>query len=202
MEAVARGGAGLSMQSLVAARSLMVFAGLWALATFLVGNAVLLPSPIATAAALISLARTGELFGNIAVSLARLTVSLALALLLAVPLGILLGLSARARTLLGPALELIRPISGIAWIPIGLFIFGIGNALPVFIMVIAAFFPLLFNTAAGVESVDPALVAAGRTLGLPRRRIVRRVLLPAALPSILVGFRLAVRLSTESAVAA
>src|SRR5277367_1081664 len=132
-------------RALVAIRSLTVFALLWYLVALAVGNPVLMPTPLATLEALGSLARSGELLANVEVSLARLIVALLLALLLAVPLGILLGLSKRARVLIDPLVELIRPISGIAWIPLALFIFGIGNALPLFIMTHAAFFPLLFN---------------------------------------------------------
>ena len=77
--------------------------------------------------------------------------------------------------------------SGIAWIPLALFIVGIGNALPIFIMTYAAFFPILLGTVAGVRSVDRRLIDAARTMGVPPRTIVTRVVVPAALPSLLVS---------------
>src|SRR6185436_13992626 len=88
--------------------------------------------------------------------------------------------------------ELLRPIAGIAWIPLALFIFGIGHRLPVFIMVYTAFFPLLIGTAAAVRHVDPRLMAAGATMGITGLTRVQRIVLPAALPSILVSLRIAV----------
>ena len=91
----------------------------------------------------------------------------------------------------GPTNPAWRPISGIAWIPLGLFIFGIGDTLPVFIMVYVAFFPLLLNTVAGVRQVDGKLVAAARTMGVSRPAMLRHVIVPAALPTVMVGLRLA-----------
>lgn len=186
----------------LALRSLAGLAVIWYLGALWIGNPVLMPTPLATAKAFIALGRSGDLLANVEASVVRLLMALVLAVLLAVPLGILLGLSGRARRLIDPTIELIRPISGIAWIPIGLFLFGVGNTLPVFIMIIAAFFPLLFNTAAGVQGVDARLVAAARTMGLARASIVRRVVLPAAAPGILVGFRLAVASAWTAIVAA
>ena len=97
---------------------------------------------------------------------------------------------------------MLRPISGIAWIPLALFIFGIGNALPVFIMTYAAFFPILLGTVAGVRGVDRRLIDAARTMGVPRRTISRASSCPAALPSLLVALRLGVASSWTAVVAA
>jgi ABC-type nitrate/sulfonate/bicarbonate transport system permease component len=98
--------------------------------------------------------------------------------------------------------ELLRPISGIAWIPLALFIFGIGHALPIFIMFYTAFFPLLIGTAAGVRELDRRFVPAARTMGLSGFSILRRVVLPAALPAILTSARVAVASSWTAVVAA
>ena len=78
------------------------------------------------------------------------------------------GLAPQLDDVIDPTIEILRPISGIAWIPLALFIFGIGNALPVFIMTYAAFFPILLGTIAGVRGVDRRLVDAARTMGVPR----------------------------------
>jgi ABC-type nitrate/sulfonate/bicarbonate transport system permease component len=83
-----------------------------------------------------------------------------------------------------------------------LFIFGIGNELPVFIMTYAAFFPILLGTVAGVHAVDARLVDAARTMGVPRATIIARVVLPAALPSLLVALRLGVASGWTAVVAA
>jgi ABC-type nitrate/sulfonate/bicarbonate transport system permease component len=113
-----------------------------------------------------------------------------------------MGLSRRLDALIDPVVELLRPISGIAWIPLALFIFGIGNTLPIFIMTYAAFFPIVLGTIAGVRSVDRRLIDAARTMGVPHRTIVNRVVVPAALPALLVALRLGVASSWTAVVAA
>src|SRR5205085_12262082 len=132
----------------------------------------------------------------------RMLLSLSLASLLAIPLGFFMGRSRTADAMIDPLVEGLRPISGIAWIPLGLFIFGIGNALPIFIMTYAAFFPILLGTIAGVRGVDRRLVDAARTMGVPGRTIVTHVVVPAALPSLLVALRLGIASSWTAVVAA
>ena len=178
-------------RSFIALRSFAVFVALWYLLSLWTGNPIQLPSPFRVVDALVSLAATGEIFEHALISVTRLAISLAIALVLAVPLGFLMGLSREADALIDPLVELLRPISGIAWIPLGLFIFGVGDTLPVFIMTYVAFFPLLLNTISGVRHVDPRLVAAARTMGIGRAAMLRHVVMPAALPTVIVGFRLA-----------
>jgi ABC-type nitrate/sulfonate/bicarbonate transport system permease component len=113
-----------------------------------------------------------------------------------------MGLRRTLDELVDPVVELLRPISGIAWIPLALFMFGIGNVLPVFIMTYAAFFPILLGTIAGVRSVDRRLIDVARTMGVARRTIVARVVVPAALPALLVAVRLGVASSWTAVVAA
>lgn len=181
----------VSTRAFIAVRSFAAFLALWYLLAAWVGNPIQLPSPLRVAAALISLGADGELFDHALISTTRLAISLVVAVLLAVPLGFFMGLSPKANAYLDPVVELLRPISGIAWIPLGLFIFGVGDVLPVFIMVYVAFFPLLLNTIAGVRHVDGKLVNAARTMGVGRRAMLRHVIVPAALPTVMVGFRLA-----------
>lgn len=176
---------------LVTLRAFAVFALAWYGLSVWNDNSLQLPSPLQVVVALADLARSGELFDHAIVSVTRLVISLVVAIVLAVPLGFLMGLSREAEAFVDPLVEMLRPISGIAWIPLGLFIFGIGDTLPVFIMVYVAFFPLLLNTVAGVRSVDEKLVAAARTMGIGRRAMLTHVIAPAALPLVMVGFRLA-----------
>jgi ABC-type nitrate/sulfonate/bicarbonate transport system permease component len=181
----------LNTRAFIAIRSFVVFIALWDLLSLWNGNPIQLPSPFRVIAALAALAADGELFEHAFISASRLVISLVVATILAIPLGFLMGLSRKADALIDPVVELLRPISGIAWIPLGLFIFGVGDTLPVFIMVYVAFFPLLLNTIAGVRHVDPRLVAAARTMGVRRWAMLRQVVVPAALPTVMVGFRLA-----------
>jgi ABC-type nitrate/sulfonate/bicarbonate transport system permease component len=183
-------------------RTMTLFALFWALVSWWTDNTILLPSPLAVLQALVALAGDLELFQHAAISLGRMVVSIGLASATAVPLGLAMGLYPLFDRIVDPTIEILRPISGIAWIPLALFIFGIGNALPVFIMTYAAFFPILLGTVLGVRTVDRRLVDAARTMGVPQRTIVTRVVIPAALPSLLVALRVGVALSWTAVVAA
>ncbi|MCP4559335.1 MAG: ABC transporter permease [Bosea sp.] len=188
--------------ALIYARTMGLFLLAWYLAAEAVPNKLLLPSPLAVAQALRESWLDGELTANAGISLLRLLVSVAAAAVLAIPLGLAMGRSRMISDLLEWPVELLRPIAGIAWIPLALFIFGIGQRLPIFIMFYTAFFPLLLGTAAGAQSVDRRLIAAARTMGLSRGTIMRQVVVPAALPSVLVSLRLAVAASWTAVVAA
>ncbi len=191
-----------SGQSVVSLCSVVAFLLLWEGAAVWVDSPIQLPTPVVVGSALVDLAREGDLFDNASVSIERLVLSLGVAIAIAIPLGFLMGLNKTAEALVDPLVELLRPISGIAWIPLGLFIFGVGDTLPIFILVYVAFFQLLLNTVAGVKAVDPKLVAAARTMGVGRAVILRKVVTPAALPSIMVGFRLAFASAWTAIVAA
>ena len=183
-------------------RTMACFLLVWWLGSLAIGNPVLMPTPLAAAQALIDLASSGELFQSIFVSLQRLAISFGLACVIGIPLGLIIGLSVLARESLEPLVEMLRPISGIAWVPLGLYLVGVGNALPILIMFYGAVFPLILNTAAGVQSADKRLVQAARTLGVGRWHIFRQVLLPATFPNMLVGARLGVGAAWMSMVAA
>ena len=186
----------------VALRSFAIFLALWWALSAWNANPIQLPTPLRVAEAIWGLAADGELFEHAWISTSRLLIALLVATLIAVPLGFLMGLNRTADRLIDPLVELLRPISGIAWIPLALFIFGVGDTLPVFIMVYVALFPLLLNTAAGVRGVDQKLVAAARTMGVSRWGMLRHVIVPAALPTVMVGFRLAFAGSWAAVIAA
>jgi len=175
----------------VALRSFAAFIGVWYLMFLWNGNPIQLPSPLRVANAIWQLAISGELFEHALISTTRLVIALLVATLIAVPLGFFMGRNRKADRFIDPVVELLRPISGIAWIPLALFIFGVGDVLPVFIMVYVAFFPLLLNTIAGVRGVDQKLINAASTMGVHGWPLMRQVIVPGALPTIMVGFRLA-----------
>jgi ABC-type nitrate/sulfonate/bicarbonate transport system permease component len=187
---------------LVYLRTMGIFVLAWYALSHLVGNRLLLPSPPMVFDALRQSALDGELQGNAGISLLRLLVAVGAAVVTAIPLGIAMGLSRAWRDALDLLVEMLRPIAGIAWIPLALFIFGIGNRLPIFIMFYSAFFPLVIGTAAGVRNVDARLLAASATMGVTGQTRIRHVVLPAALPSIMVSLRLAVASSWTAVVAA
>jgi len=183
-------------------RTMLVFMLAWHLVSALVGNRILLPAPLVVAEAFWRLALAGELLEHATISIARMLLAVCLATMVALPFGVLMGLYRWAEELVDPIVELLRPISGIAWIPLALFLFGIGHALPVYIMFYAALFPILLGTIAGVRGVERRLIDASRTMGVPMTRIVGHVVLPAATPSILVSLRLGVASAWTSVIAA
>jgi len=166
------------------------------------GNPLQLPSPLKVLEALWLLMCEGEIQEHAYVSTLRMLTSLLLAVLVAVPLGFCMGLSRQAEQYIGPLVEMLRPISGIAWLPLGLFIFGVGDSLPIFIMFYVGFFPILLNTLAGVRQTDARLLAASRTMGIRPLPLLLHVLIPSALPTIMVGIRLAFAASWAAIVAA
>jgi ABC-type nitrate/sulfonate/bicarbonate transport system permease component len=186
----------------IAIRSFAVFVALWYALFLWNGNPLQLPSPLAVVSALWDLAASGEMLEHASISASRLLLALCVAIVLAVPLGFWMGLSRTAEAYIDPVVELLRPISGIAWLPLALFIFGFGNTLPVFIMVYVGFFPVLLNTIAGVRQVDRKLILCAQTMGVSRRALLWHVLVPGALPVVMVGIRLAFAASWAAIVAA
>jgi nitrate/nitrite transport system permease protein len=123
-------------------------------------------------------------------SLARVLIGCGLAALVAVPLGLLFGSSTTLRRAVDPFVQLLRPVSPLAWLPIGLAIFRNSQRTAIFVIFMAAIWPMLLNTILGVRSVPETYLALGRTLEASPFRVARRIILPAALPSILTGVRL------------
>jgi NitT/TauT family transport system permease protein len=148
-----------------------------------------LPSPAGVARALVALTE-GELLPSIWSSLRRIAVGYLLAIATAVPLGLLMGLYRNVNEAADPLVQLIRPISAVAWIPFAILWFGVTNNAAYFIITYGAFFPILLNTIVAVQEIPPEYTATARTLGASKRLIIFDVILPAALPVILIGLRL------------
>lgn len=187
---------------LVYFRTMLIFVGIWFVGAMLISNRLLLPSPTSVFWALLDAARDGDLAFHAFTSLLRLVVAMLAAAVIGLPLGLVIGLSRSWEDAFELPIELLRPIAGIAWIPLALFMFGIGNTLPVFIMFYTALFPLIIGTAAGVRGTDRRLLAAARTMGVTGMPLVLHVVLPSALPSIIVSLRLAVAAAWTAVVAA
>lgn len=151
---------------------------------------VMLPPPTAVISAAADLMRRGELLTHIFDSLRRVLMAVGTATLLGVPLGLAMGWSPRFRNVVDPLLEFIRPIPPLAWIPLSILWFGIGDMQIVYIIFLAAFFPVVLNSLAGARDVDPYLLRAGLSLGARRWTLFSTVVLPAALPQIFTGMRI------------
>jgi NitT/TauT family transport system permease protein/taurine transport system permease protein len=150
--------------------------------------AILLPPPSEVARAAWELTVSGELPGHLWASLKRELTAFAFALL-AVPLGIAMGWWKGLHAQMNPIVETLRPIPPIAWIPLSILWFGIGDAQNQFIIFLGIFFPILINTMFGVRDIETNLIRAAQCLGASQWRILSRVVLRAAMPQILTGIR-------------
>lgn len=162
----------------------------------------LLPSPWGVLKGLADLTQHGLLFRYLVASLFRVTWGFLLALVIAVPLGIVTGWHARLDLALNPLLQILRPISPLAWIPIAILWFGVGDLSAIFLIFLGCFFPLLLTTINAVEGIPRVHVDAGRNFGLSAALLYTRVLLPAILPQLLVGMRITLGIAWLVVVAA
>jgi ABC-type nitrate/sulfonate/bicarbonate transport system permease component len=128
-------------------------------------------------------------------SLHRLAIGYAIAVAIAVPIGLFMGYSRVVFNLLEPLTESLRPIPSSALVPILILFLGLENEMKIALITYASFFPILLNTYSGVRDVDPILINTGRTLGLGAWRILARIIIPAASPYILTGMRISLAVS-------
>lgn len=149
----------------------------------------LLPPPSELAHTLWSLAARGELLPHICASVARVAAGFAIGSLLAIGLGLLVGISRRAEALLEPTFQALRAIPSLAWIPLLLLWLGIDETPKVVLIAIGAFFPVYLNLVAGIRDIDHKLIEVGTSAGLGRGELIRHILLPASLPYLLAGLR-------------
>ena len=139
---------------------------------------------------------------NLLISLRRVAIGYTAASLIAVPLGILIGMSKVASKAFNPYVQLLKPISPLAWLPLGLYIFRDSEKTGVFIIMISSIWPTLVNTAFGVASVSDDYLNVSKTLGASRLRTIFKVIIPAALPNIVSGLRISMGIAWLVIVAA
>jgi sulfonate transport system permease protein len=170
----------------------VVFLSLWQLASSLGWLPPrVLPSPLSVCQAGWHLTQTGELPLHLFESFRRAALGFAIGGGLGFILGLVNGLSRLSHRLLDSSLQMVRNVPHLALIPLVILWFGIGESAKLFLIVLGVFFPIYLNTAHGVRSVEPRLVEMGRSYGLSRFDLLRKVILPGALPSILIGVRYA-----------
>lgn len=162
----------------------------------------LVPSPWAAVSAIGELAVKGLLLKYIVASLFRVTWGYVAALLIAVPLGVTLGIWRRGEQALNPLLQLLRPISPLAWIPIAILWFGVGDLSAMFLIFLASLLPLTVTAMHAVHNIDAVHLATARNFGLTTWQLVRSVVLPAILPQLIVGMRITLGIAWLVVVAA
>jgi NitT/TauT family transport system permease protein len=148
------------------------------------------PGPPDVVLGLISLAKQGVLLHHIAASLMRVAVGYVAAVALAVPLGVAMGWHPGMYRALNPLIQMLRPISPIAWIPLAILWFGVGNASPIFLIFLSSFFPMVVGTIAGVHAVERQYIRAAENFGITGLKLLRQVVVPAAMAQIVTGMRI------------
>lgn len=163
---------------------------------------IILPPPTDVFATMMSMAFSGELFMHAGYSLMRVLLGFLVAALIAVPLGVIMGWVPAASRIFDPIIEILRPIPPIAWIGLALLWFGIGLNSAIFLVFIGAFFPILLNTVSGVRSVEKKLIEVAYTFGANDLSVLRKVVIPAASPTIYTGLRVGMGIGWMCVVAA
>ncbi len=193
--------------ALIGVATIAALVGLWALATVLGwASPVFLPSPARVWAALGRAATDGyanaTLWAHMGASLWRVFTALFFTLLVGIPAGLLIATSRIGRGILDPLVEFIRPLPPLAYLPLIIIWFGIGEPSKVLVIAIAMLAPIVISTASGVRAATESQIRAARAFGATRGQMITEVMLPAALPSILTGIRIALGAGWTTLVAA
>ena len=167
---------------------------LWHLSVGTLFNSALVATPAATFCKAWAMILSGELFGHVGVSLRRVLIGYVIGCFLGILLGAIIGRYRIVADFLDPFIELIRPISPVALVPLAMLWFGIGESSKYFIIIYATIVVVLLNTAAGVSRTPVTRIRAARCLGATDYQLFRKVILPSAVPYILTGMRIALGL--------
>ncbi len=174
---------------------LLILLAFWSIGTLLLAQSVPLArllAPIPTFTNLYHLLVDNLLTAHIAASLLRVAVSLLLAIVIGVPIGIIIGQSKFLETMSNGSFQLLRMISPLSWMPVVVMLFGIGNAPIFFLLTFAAVWPIILNTIAGVKSINTSWIQLGNSLSATRFEMLRHIVFPAIFSSVLNGLRLAI----------
>jgi NitT/TauT family transport system permease protein len=165
-------------------------------------ESAIFPTPWQVVAGAFELAQDGTLWEHVRASLFRVGTGFGLAVLVAVPLGLWMGWVGAAYRTLNPIFQMLRPISPIAWIPLAILWFGVGDVSPIFLIFISSVFPMIVQTTAGVHTIDRRYLRAAANFGVSRSMLFRQVVIPAVLPEIIVGMRIGIGVAWLVVVAA
>lgn len=161
-----------------------------------------IPTPGEVFQKLLEVNRSEKFATNVGISVRRILSGFGIAILLAVPLGLMIGRYRAARDLLMPIFEVLRPIPAIAWVPMSIMLWPTNEVSIVYITFLGSFFPILLNTIHGVTGFDPVLIRAARCLGAGEGRLFWNVILPGALPQIFTGLAVGMGVAWVSLIAA
>ncbi|MFM0324217.1 ABC transporter permease subunit [Caballeronia glebae] len=150
-----------------------------------------LPAPSRVFETAVNMAQNGDLFVHLGVSLLRAAGGFVIGGTIGLALGVVVGFSPLAQALLDRSIQMVRAIPFLAMLPLVIVWFGVGEVAKIFLVALAVLFPIYINTMLGIRQIDPKLMELARVIGLNRTAIVRRIILPGAMPSILTGVRYA-----------
>ena len=165
-------------------------------------ESAIFPTPWQVVAGAFELAQDGTLWEHIGASLFRVGTGFGLALVVGIPLGLWMGWVGAVHRTLNPIFQMLRPISPIAWIPLAILWFGVGDVSPIFLIFISSVFPMIVQTTSGVHTIERRYLRAAANFGVSRFVLFRRVVIPAVLPEIIVGMRIGVGVAWLVVVAA
>ncbi len=160
------------------------------------------PGPLKVLASMGELLADGTLFQHTVASLYRVTLGFYLAVVLGIPTGILLGRLSLVRAFVNPLVQFLRPISPLAWIPLAMLWFGIGDQPAIFLIFLSSFFPLVVSTTAAVHAIPDTYFLVAANFGFSRAEVVTKIILPGIVPSIVTALRITITISWLVVVAA
>ena len=181
--------------------SILIFLTLWALLVHLVPYCHQIPGPLSVIRAFLEIDPV-QIGGEILRSSFRVFVGFCLGMLIGFPVGVMIGYSRILNWLLFPAFEMVRPVPPIAWIPLSVLFFVEVESQIVFLTFYGAFFPIVYNTISGISAVDIRLPRAAISFGVNRLQLLWKVIIPAAMPQIFTGMKVAIGITWLLVVAA
>jgi NitT/TauT family transport system permease protein len=165
-----------------------LIAGWWVAVT--ATHSMIFPTPWRVVTGTLELLDDGSLWRHIGASLMRVGTGFLLAVCVAVPFGLWMGWVRRVQQTLNPIFQILRPISPIAWIPIAILWFGVGDAAPIYLIFISSVFPMVVQTTVGVHTIEKRYLRAAENFGVSRTTLFKQVVIPAVLPQVIVGMRI------------
>ncbi len=172
--------------------ALVIIIGIWQISAEEIGSSLLLPMPMDVFKGFITCITDPEIVKNVLITLQRVLKGFMYAMLFGLPLGLIMGFSSSCEKLFSPLVDSARQVPIMAWVPLTIVWFGIGDGPTIFLIAFAGVFPIILNTIQGVRSISKDYYNAAKSMGASPFTIFTNVMLPAALPDILTGARLAI----------
>ena len=181
----------------------VIIAIIWEIiARFGIWSSQVFPGPLEVISGMWELILNGTLLKHTVASLFRVTLGFYLAILLGIPLGMILGRWKSAKIILNPLIQFLRPISPLAWIPLAMLWFGIGDPPAIFLIFLSSFFPLAVATAAAVSSINPVYFHVAANFNFSRYETITKIIIPGMLPSVITALRITITIAWLVVVAA